>query len=266
MAGLTGTHGVVVGGVSRTRTARSRGALTGFGLVLLGAWGALIAFVGPYFDYAFTPDKTWTWTAARFWLQVLPGAVTFFAGLILLMTAHRVVASAAAWLAIASGAWFVVGPLLAPLWRANYLGTPVGSRTDVSVEQIGMFYGLGAAIILLAAMAAGRFSVVGVRDLAAATTHAERVAAERDAAERVAADRAAGDRVPAGTTIAGPTAPAETGEPIDLRDGTVREGTVRDGAVRDGAVRDGDVVDTTDAAAPETTEATPHRHRRFVFR
>ena len=128
----------------------------------------MIPFVGPYFDYAFTPDKTWTWTAARFWLQVLPGAVAFFAGLILLMTAHRVVAWLGAWLGIAAGAWFVVGPLLAPLWRANYLGSPVGDRTDVAVEQIGMFYGLGAAIILLAAMAAGRFSVVGVRDIALA--------------------------------------------------------------------------------------------------
>ena len=28
---------------------RSRGAASGFLLVLLGAWGALIPFVGPYF-------------------------------------------------------------------------------------------------------------------------------------------------------------------------------------------------------------------------
>ena len=39
-----------------------------------------------------------------------------------------------------------------------------------------MFYGLGAAIILLAAFAAGRFSVIGVRDVALAPAHTERVA------------------------------------------------------------------------------------------
>ncbi|HEX3732952.1 MAG TPA: hypothetical protein VHU91_08540, partial [Mycobacteriales bacterium] len=132
---------------------------------LLGAWGAVIPFVGPYFHYAYTPNTTWTWTAARFYLQVLPGAVTFFAGLELLVAAHRVIASAAGWLAAAAGAWFVVGPLLAPLWRSDYIGTPVGNSTNVSVEQIGMFYGLGAAITLLAGVAVGRFSILCARDV-----------------------------------------------------------------------------------------------------
>ena len=161
MQATTGPHIFTNEAVSRTITPRSRGGITGFGLMLLGVWGAFIPFVGPYFNYAYTPNQTWTWTAARFWLQVLPGAVAFLAGLFLLVTAHRVVALAAAWFAIAAGAWFVVGPLLAPLWRASYLGSPVGNRTHVSVEAIGMFYGLGAAVILLAAMAAGRFALSG---------------------------------------------------------------------------------------------------------
>ena len=37
------------------RVRRSRGALSGLLLVLLGIWGALIPFVGPYFHYAYTP-------------------------------------------------------------------------------------------------------------------------------------------------------------------------------------------------------------------
>jgi hypothetical protein len=151
---------------SRWLAPRTRGGLTGAGLMLLGAWGAVIPFVGPYFDYAYTPNTTWSWTAARFYLQVLPGGVAFLAGLALLVAAHRVVASAAGWLAAAAGAWFVVGPLLAPLWRSDYIGTPVGNSTDVSVEQIGMFYGLGSAIMLVAGVAVGRFSILGARDLA----------------------------------------------------------------------------------------------------
>jgi len=35
---------------------RSRGAFSGFLLMLLGLW-APHPFVGPYFDYAYTPDK-----------------------------------------------------------------------------------------------------------------------------------------------------------------------------------------------------------------
>jgi hypothetical protein len=168
-------------GVTRSRTMltpRTRGSVTGLGLVLLGAWGAIIPFVGPYFHYAYTPDATWIWTAARFFLEVLPGGVAFFAGVVLLGSANRVSATLAGWLGVLAGAWFVVGPLLAPIWQAGYVGTPVGGTTRVSVEQIGIFYGLGAAIILLAAFALGRFSVVGVRDVA----YAKRRAASREAA------------------------------------------------------------------------------------
>jgi hypothetical protein len=182
-------------------TPRTRGAVTGLGLLLLGAWGAVIPFVGPYFDYSYTPNTTWTWTTARFFLQVLPGAVASFAGLVLLGSANRVIASFAAWLAVAAGAWFVIGPLLAPLWRVDYIGTPVGNTTDVSVEQIGMFYGLGAAIALLAGVALGRFSVVGIRDLAFADRRAAAIAAPtmpavEDPAKSAPSEMSTGDNPP----------------------------------------------------------------------
>ena len=48
---------------------RSRGAFSGFLLMLLGLWGALIPFVGPYFDYAYTPDRAWTYNTGRLWLE-----------------------------------------------------------------------------------------------------------------------------------------------------------------------------------------------------
>ncbi len=48
----------------RMTIARSRGAASGFLLILLGIWGALIPFVGPYFDFAYSPDQPWVWTDA----------------------------------------------------------------------------------------------------------------------------------------------------------------------------------------------------------
>src|SRR5258708_34381753 len=71
------------------RVPRTRGALSGLLLVLLGAWGALVPFVGPYFHYAYTPDTAWTYTSDRLWLEILPGAGTLPAGLIVLVSASR---------------------------------------------------------------------------------------------------------------------------------------------------------------------------------
>ena len=140
--------------------ARRRGVVSGLLLMMLGAWGAIIPFVGHSFSYGFTPDNTWTWTAARGWLEVLPGAATFFGGAVLTVSADRVSATIAGWLAAAAGAWFVLGTVIAPIWSAGNIGVPVGSTDHAVLERIGMFDGLGLVIVLLAAIALGRVSVL----------------------------------------------------------------------------------------------------------
>ncbi len=149
------------------RVPRSRGALSGLLLVLLGAWGGLIPFVGPYFGFAYTPDTAWTYTTGRLWLQILPAVAAVLGGLILMLAATRPAALFGATLALLGGGWFVVGTLLNPLWAAGGGGTaglPVGGPVHHALEQIGFFYGLGAAIVLVAAVALGRLSSVTVRD------------------------------------------------------------------------------------------------------
>jgi hypothetical protein len=197
------------------RVPRSRGALSGLLLVLLGAWGALIAFIGPYFHYAYSPDRAWAYTSGRFWLEILPGVAVLAGGLVVLAAATRPVALSGAWLAAMSGAWFAVGPALSTLWTAGgrpAAGSPVGGTLTRAVAQAGFFTGLGAVIIFRAALALGRFTVVGVRE------------ATRAAEDAAAADRAAADPgVTGGTAPAGPTAqpatqpgaadPAMTGSP-----------------------------------------------------
>src|SRR5215467_9161091 len=101
------------------RMRRSRGVLSGLLLVLLGAWGGLIPFIGPYFHYAYTPDTTWTYNTARLWLEILPGAAVFLGGVLLIITANRTVGMFGALLASAAGAWFALGPVLSPLWNNN---------------------------------------------------------------------------------------------------------------------------------------------------
>lgn len=148
---------------------RTRGALSGTLLVLLGIWGGLIPFIGPYFHYAYTPDHMWAYTTGRLWLEILPGAAAFIGGLMVLVSGHRVIAALGAWLAALGGLWFVVGGVLSTLWTATAApatGTPVGGTLARAVEDIGFFTGLGAVIVFLAAVALGRFSVFGVRGAA----------------------------------------------------------------------------------------------------
>jgi hypothetical protein len=168
------TDDVVRTSGGRLTVARSRGVVTGVLLVLLGLWGALIPFVGPYFHFAFSPDKTWHWTAARGWFEVLPGAVVVVGGLLLVVSANRLLTSLGAWLAVAGGGWFVVAPTLAPVLTLGSIHGPVSPGVVKStVEALTFFTGLGAVIVLVAAVAVGRLSVRSVRDINAANAVTE---------------------------------------------------------------------------------------------
>lgn len=150
----------------RLRMPRSRGAASGFLLILLGVWGALIPFVGPYFDFAFTPDQAWTWTTARGWLEVLPGAATVVGGLLLLGSRNRATAMLGGWMTVIAGAWFVVGRALAGPLGIGDAGAPVAATETMRVWlELSYFYGLGALIVFLGALALGRLSVRSVRDV-----------------------------------------------------------------------------------------------------
>src|SRR6266496_2396865 len=144
------------------RIPRSRGALSGVLLILLGAWGGLIPFIGPYFHYAYTPSSAWSYTSGRLWLEILPAAGAVAGGLILLASSSRPAALFGAWLAAISGAWFALGSLIGPIWRGHELsaGTPVGGAITRSLEQIGFFTGLGLAVAFVAAVALGRLTVI----------------------------------------------------------------------------------------------------------
>jgi hypothetical protein len=151
----------------RLQMPRSRGAASGFLLILLGAWGALIPFVGPYFDFAFSPDQASTWTTARGWLEVLPGAATALGGLFLLVSRNRATAMFGGWLTVLAGAWFVVGRALAGPLGIGDVGAPVAATETKRVWlELTYFYGLGALIVFLGAIALGRLSVRTARDVA----------------------------------------------------------------------------------------------------
>lgn len=155
---------------------RTKGAVSGLLLILLGLWGGLIPFVGPYIDLSLGPDEAWTWTEGRLLLSVLPAAAVVLGGLLLLRSATRGSGVLGSWLAIAGGAWFVAGSTLSKLWNdgVSQGGTPHGSTEMRVLSELGYYHGLGALILLVAGLALGRFATRSVRD-------AELAEARRDA-------------------------------------------------------------------------------------
>ena len=160
---------------------RSRGAFSGFLLILLGLWGALIPFVGPYFHYAYTPDTGWTYNTARLWLELLPGAAVFLGGFLLMIARRRHTALFGALLAAAAGAWFTLGTMLSPLWNHHVTlgGSPAGATVYTRImEQLGFFSALGVVVVFIAATAFGRIASVpaGIKTVEPVT---ETIPAER---------------------------------------------------------------------------------------
>lgn len=140
---------------------RTRGMLSGLLIALLGAWAALVPLVGPYFDFTVRDVDAWNWTADVFWLSVLPGAVAFICGVMLAGAGSRATGAIWGWLAMASGVWLLIG---SSIWLVEDTLGYMSLAETAAGEQIGFFYGPGAAITALAAFALGRMSIRGHRD------------------------------------------------------------------------------------------------------
>jgi hypothetical protein len=156
------------------RIPRRRGGVCGLLLVLLGAWGGLAPFVGPYFHFAYTPDKAWAYTTGRLYLSVIPGGVALLAGLAVLLTRSRAAGTIAGLLGALAGAWFVIGagfvttvlnrPSITPGTPVPHSGYGIASTQWSYLELMGFFTGVGILIILVAAIAMGRFSLLTAAD------------------------------------------------------------------------------------------------------
>ncbi len=168
---------------ARIRIPRSRGAVSGILLIILGAWGALAPLIGPYWNWGITPNDTWDLTDGRWWFQVLPGIVTALGGLLLFFGTDRITTSIGGWIAAAAGVWYIIGIPLQPSLSLGSIGQPIHSSLHAStVERLALFEGLGVLILFVSAYALGRLAVVGVRDV----RHARHRAAKKQELEAAA--------------------------------------------------------------------------------
>ena len=192
---------------------RSRGALSGFLLILLGLWGALIPFIGPYFHYAYTPDKAWIYNTGRLWLELLPGVAVFLGGFLLMIARSRHIAIFGALLAAAAGAWFTLGTVLSPLWNNHVTmgGSPASTAVYMRImEQLGFFTALGVVIVFVAGAALGRIASVtsGIAPVEEPSGPADTVPIDRVPAGGLPFRRRSTEPMPASTE----PVPAKTGQ------------------------------------------------------
>jgi hypothetical protein len=154
---------------------RSRGVVSGVVLMLLGLWGGLAPFIGPYIHFGYTPDTAWHYSTGRLYFSVIPGAVTLLGGLLVAVTRNRILGATGGLLAALSGAWFIVGTGVAShvlKLTSVSVGLPFGASAGAPLtlkeylETLALFTGLGVAITFFGALASGRVSLVTAGDVA----------------------------------------------------------------------------------------------------
>src|SRR5215469_1302302 len=144
-----------------------RGRVIGVLLILLGGWGGLVPFLGPYFDFAYTPDKAWAYTSGRLWLSIVPAVAVVVGGLLVMASDGG--AAFGAFLATLGGIWFVIGVPVSAFALAGHGITPgvpapghgalFGATTMRFLEPLGFFYGIGVLILFFAAVSLGEIVV-----------------------------------------------------------------------------------------------------------
>jgi hypothetical protein len=132
----------------------------GFFMMCVAAWGGVVAFAGPSFDFVIEPTtKSWVWNEAHATLYVAPAVAGVVGALLVLGGPTYAVQRLGALLGVASGIWFVIGPSVEPLWHSSSIAAatvgPSGSTTMRVLEAIGYHFGTGVVMAALAAFALG---------------------------------------------------------------------------------------------------------------
>jgi len=166
---------------------KRRSVVAGGLLIVLGVWGGLAHFVGPYFHYAYTPDTAWHVTMARVWLEIAPAAGAVAGGALVLLGTGRLLAAGGAILAMLAGGWFIVGRAVSEIWPGiGTAGVPAGtSPARMAAEELGLFTGLGVVIVACATLVLGRalttVTLAGTDEEAEEETYEEEDEAEAEA-------------------------------------------------------------------------------------
>ena len=150
-------------GTERGEPTGNGGLSAGLGLlgllaILIGAWGGVVPYLGPTFGFHSTAAGSWFWNWQHALLYLIPGAATVLMGLWMWVLAARTRAGAgrfgsllAGLLLLAAGAWFVLGPVVWPIFYSTAVFEPASATTNF-LHQLGYNFGPGLIIAALGGM------------------------------------------------------------------------------------------------------------------
>jgi hypothetical protein len=116
-------------------------------IVLLGAFGLIIPFVGPLFNFGMGPDPAWVLTESRLLRHVIPGAAVIVGGG-LMLTPSLAARRFGAILTVLGGGVLAAAPLI------------FGSEGALQFARRFVYHwGAGLTLVALAAFGLGRMSV-----------------------------------------------------------------------------------------------------------
>jgi hypothetical protein len=151
----TGTHRIFrrrEKTVPRVRTWSVSLGLVGVIAVAVSAWGGLVPYLGPAIGFGGDGTPSWHWSLSHTLIGLVPGAVGLVVGLLLLAPRGTAVGRskfALSWsglVAIASGAWFMIGPLA---WPVLYTSRAYfQAATPLRELEYWIGYALGPGLIL----------------------------------------------------------------------------------------------------------------------
>jgi hypothetical protein len=129
----------------------------------VGAWGALVPYIGHAIHYSADGSSTWTWNLQHGLLSLLPGAVAVGGALLLVggawirqgsaVISHRIALGAASVLLGLSAVWFLIGTAVWPIyWSSSVLAPASPVRTFANL--IGYHLGEGLVLAVLSGAAA----------------------------------------------------------------------------------------------------------------
>jgi hypothetical protein len=135
--------------------------MIGFIALIVSAWGGIVPFVGPTFGFSADGAASWHWELSHVVLGLIPGALgciaalTFLAPVNATVTRRRLSLSTSGVIGIASGAWFVVGPLAWPVLVNTHSYFVVATPLRALEFQIGYSLGPGLILVMCSAFAMG---------------------------------------------------------------------------------------------------------------
>ena len=90
--------------------------------MLVSAWGGIVPYVGPLFDYSGDGSGSWHWNLAHAVLALAPGILGVLLGVFVIAESRGIVVgkgrltlATVGTLLMICGAWFAVGPLAWPV-------------------------------------------------------------------------------------------------------------------------------------------------------